>query len=269
MQQQGGNTGNGAGNPVPAANSSSMAGSHSSGDHWNPFSPSSELPPSRFATPAESGGPSSPVAMGGPGSSLITAPAGSPDPFMPPPPLPAHEGPQTQPVPKHDTAAAPATAVRALTATGSQIDGLTGNRIQTPEQLRQRFAGDCRCSRISCYQRAIEACCGLLVLDVSVLACVAALKDEDPTLRTISRTPTRPVPCGPPALPCPQRFGIAPAERANAGDSTCNPPRLAAEGSHPARLGRQRSASRVIPGTAAAAGQSFRRRLQRSLSTKG
>jgi hypothetical protein len=228
-----------------------MAASHPSGDHWNPFSEGSELPASRFATPAESSDPSSPVAMGGPGSCLITAPAGSPDPFMPTPPLPAHEGPQTQPMPKHDTAAGSAAAVRPLTATVGQTDDASAaHRIQTPEQLRQRFAGGCWCSRI-CF----GWCSGLLWPPVNVFVCDAVAASEGRTKR-----PAVHLLC----CWCPHDCGIAPAGRASAGDSTVNPPRLAAEGAHPARLGRQRSASRVIPGTTA--GQSFRRRLQRSFS---
>lgn len=153
MQQQRGKAGDRAGKPFLAANDSSVAASHSSGDHWNPFSPSSELSPASGAMPAGSSNPCGPVAMdaiSGTESCLITAPAGSPDPFMPPPPLPAHERPQTQPqpVPKHDIAVGSA-ATRPLTATGSRDDALAGNRIQTPEQLRQRFAGGRRCTAVA------------------------------------------------------------------------------------------------------------------------
>lgn len=114
------------------------------GDYWNPFEHGAEPGAGSNAAPARGGCPSGPVAPHRPGSTLITAPAGSRDPFMPPqPPL---QDPQLQPPPVGDEIFAPA---------GQRVTAASG-RIQTPEQLRQRFAGN-----DDCHLQAVAVCCPL------------------------------------------------------------------------------------------------------------
>ena len=130
--------------------------------HWNPFEHAVERLPDNVAMRAYDFEPSSPVALGMTGGSLITAPAGSIDPFMPPPPPPPQ--PETQLPPpqsafgaaRMQNAAATPAAAGELTVAVREDGAAAPGRIQTPEQLRQRFAGS------TCSLRLPAACDHLL-----------------------------------------------------------------------------------------------------------